>query len=151
MTATLEERLKAHLRITPSGCHEWTYTTDDKGYGRIWVDGRMAPTHRVAWTLANGPIPTGLCVLHHCDNPPCCNAEKCLFLGTQADNMADMAAKGRWGSGMGLHNLAKTHCPARHAYDEANTYVDQRGRRNCRICRRAAVARYAARVKAGTS
>lgn len=30
----------------------------------------------------------------------------------------------------------KTHCPQGHPYDEENTYVAQRGDRQCRICRR---------------
>ena len=50
--------------------------------------------HRFAWYEANGPIPDGLLVLHKCDNPPCINVEH-LFLGTHADNVADMVAKGR--------------------------------------------------------
>lgn len=50
---------------------------------------------RVAWELVNGPIPDGLDVLHRCDNRACVNVERCLFLGTHVDNMADMKAKGR--------------------------------------------------------
>lgn len=41
-----------------------------------------------------GPLPAGVNVLHHCDNPPCFRFDH-LFLGTQADNVADMVAKGR--------------------------------------------------------
>ena len=48
----------------------------------------------MAWMLVNGPIPDGLLILHHCDNPPCCNPIH-LFLGTQSDNMRDAASKGR--------------------------------------------------------
>jgi hypothetical protein len=51
--------------------------------------------HRAAWELNVGPIPEGLSVLHHCDNPPCINWVTCLFLGTTADNMHDMFAKNR--------------------------------------------------------
>lgn len=64
------------------------------GYGQVWDGRRMARAYRVAWEKANGPIPDGLCVLHHCDNPACINVEH-LFLGTHADNMQDKAKKGR--------------------------------------------------------
>ena len=51
--------------------------------------------HRLSWELANGkPVPHGLYVLHHCDNPLCVRPEH-LFIGTQADNIQDMMIKGR--------------------------------------------------------
>lgn len=73
------------------GCWVWTGTRWSTGYGRL-VGGRAA--HRVAWELTNGPIPRGLLVCHHCDNPPCCRPDH-LFLGTSKDNAMDASAKGR--------------------------------------------------------
>jgi len=121
----------------PNGCLEWTGSTV-RDYGRIGVNGRLMLTHRLAWELANGPIPDGLFVCHHCDNPPCAQTDPTegypeghLFLGTEADNAADMVAKGRHDNGFS----ARTHCPQGHLYDEANTYVASSGWRQCKTCR----------------
>lgn len=50
--------------------------------------------HRVVYELAFGLIPRGMCVLHACDTPACCEPSH-LRLGSQAANLADMRAKGR--------------------------------------------------------
>lgn len=54
--------------------------------------------HRLAWFLTYGEILNGLKVLHHCDNPPCCNPAH-LWLGTILDNLEDMRNKGRGACG----------------------------------------------------
>lgn len=86
----------SRVRRDSSGCWVWTGTQAVNGYGH-WPSGqrgRALLAHRVAWELVNGPIPDGMSVLHHCDKPPCVNPEH-LWLGTHAQNMADMARKGR--------------------------------------------------------
>jgi hypothetical protein len=78
-------------------CWEWLATKNNKGYGRIQVNGKSRLAHRISYGLKNGEIPRGLEVLHKCDNPLCVNP-KHLFLGTHKDNLQDMAKKGRWGN-----------------------------------------------------
>lgn len=75
-------------------CRVWVGYRDPRGYGRTKVDGVIELVHRVTWREKHGPIPPGMEVCHRCDNPPC-REESHLFLGTHADNMADMVAKGR--------------------------------------------------------
>ena len=62
----------------------------------------------MSWQLTNGEIPDGLCVCHSCDNPPCVNP-KHLWVGTNADNVADKIAKGRLYSGKGAGKGMKHH------------------------------------------
>lgn len=82
-------------RTDKSGdCWLWVGTKDRDGYGVINIDRRMRFTHRVVWEHTNGKSPKGLCVCHRCDEPACINPSH-LFLGTHADNMRDMFAKGR--------------------------------------------------------
>jgi hypothetical protein len=83
----------------PDGCWLWLCSRNAKGYGTFTVTRggrRNEGAHRWAFELTYGPIGTGLCVCHRCDNPPCCNPTH-LFLGTQSENLRDMVAKGRQG------------------------------------------------------
>ncbi len=97
-TQTPEELFWARIEKT-DGCWLWR-GGGLRGYGIFSSRrlGRHGYAHRFAWEFTHGPIPDGLRVLHRCDNPPCCNPAH-LFLGTQADNVADMWAKGRGAKG----------------------------------------------------
>lgn len=96
--ASLRRRLASKVRLSTTGaCLEWTAkATCNGGYGGINA-GRAFPrmrAHRVAWALAGEDLPAGKMVCHTCDNPKCCNPNH-MFLGTYADNHADMRAKKR--------------------------------------------------------
>lgn len=77
-----------------SACWLWLKSRNNKGYGKLRYQGKPWVAHRLAWSLERGPVPDGMFVCHHCDNPPCCNPEH-LFLGTAKDNMQDALNKGR--------------------------------------------------------
>ena len=96
--------------------------------------------HRLAWIEVNGPIPEGMLVMHACDNRRCINVEH-LLLGTQGDNMRDMAAKRRqW-------QQSKTECKNGHPLTPENVYPSERGHRNCKVCARASAAERYSRMK----
>lgn len=127
------QKLHNRLAICPiTGCHNYTgpklrAVGTHLPYGRIYFDRKTHLAHRVAKMIEiGGPIPDGLCVLHHCDNPACCNPAH-LWLGTQKENVHDMIAKGRrvspakgrsvsdteahsWSaSGLSIHQLRTAH------------------------------------------
>ena len=114
MALTLKDRFDEKYIPEPNtGCWLWTGYADPVGYGRIRDDGPKL-AHRVSWELHNGPIPEGgghhgVCVLHSCDQPFCVNPDH-LFLGSNADNQADKAKKGRavCGSKISLSKLTES-------------------------------------------
>lgn len=110
----IKERFWANTMPEPNtGCVLWMGATSrpgfktSVGYGELSEGGKVLRAHRVAWELTRGPIPDGLFVLHRCDVTCCVNPDH-LFLGTNADNVADKVAKGRQPRGETSHRAKLT-------------------------------------------
>ncbi len=109
ITIPIAQRLAALSRRDPeTGCLLFIGCIRKTGYGSIrGENGKMVSAHREAWKVANGPIPKGLNVLHKCDVRNCIEEDH-LFLGTHADNVADMVSKNRHRAPQGSrHGRAK--------------------------------------------
>lgn len=87
---SLAARFFSKIAFGACDCWYWVGARNHLGYGET----ASGKAHRVSWELHHGPIPEGMHILHRCDVRCCVNPGH-LFLGTHADNMRDMAGKGR--------------------------------------------------------
>lgn len=88
--------------VLETPCLLWPGALTPAGYGTTHIGERGARikvyVHRLTWEAAHGPIPSGLQIMHRCDNPPCYRLDH-LRAGTQVDNLRDMFEKGRASTG----------------------------------------------------
>lgn len=102
---TLSEKDKARFwakveKGNAGECWPWTGHRDKGGYGRFSIGRGNDLAHRVALAISGTAMPPGMCACHSCDNRGCCNPSH-LFIGSDADNTADMISKGRAGYAVG--------------------------------------------------
>lgn len=128
-------------------CWTWTGAVNSGGYGLLpAVRFGTKLAHRVALTIHLGRGVEGV-VMHLCDNPRCSRPSH-LAEGTQSDNMADAAAKGRARGG----RYNQTHCSRGHELSGENvrqiTRADGYTERRCVPCQREHAKKQAERRKA---
>lgn len=128
------ERLTANTTIDPQ-TNDWIYTgakPEASGHVRLRISGQRVLIHRWSYEHHIGPIPAGYHVDHvwsrGCRSKACWNPAHLEAVSPQAhcDRPDSRQALAR----------AQTHCINGHPYDTANTYIDPRGKRGCRACRR---------------
>lgn len=79
-----------------TGCWEWQREKNNKGYGRLRINGKKVSSHRHYYELHAGPIPDGLELDHKCRNRGCCNPEH-LEIVTHKENVRrGLSAKMTW-------------------------------------------------------
>lgn len=132
--APLEERFWAKVDKSrgPAGCWLWLGSRLPKGYGTLHHQGKRCYAHRIAYTLAIGPIPEGLeidhvydrgCTYRHCVNPAH------LEPVTHKEN-------NRRSNSITAQQSRQTHCVHGHAFTSNNTRITKSNGRKCRACGR---------------
>lgn len=111
------ERLRKKTKTLDNGCIVFTGYVMKNGYATILHRGEKRLVHRVAYELANGPVPEDLHIHHRCETKLCVNPA----------HLAAVDAK--------QHKAehAVTHCVHGHEFTLANTRVIK-GARHCRKC-----------------
>src|SRR3990167_11477361 len=90
-----------------TGCWLWKASKDTGGYGRLNVQNRIIPAHRLSYQHWNGEIPTGKEIDHLCRNRSCVNPEHLEAVTHRENTLRGIIIKDNW-------QTKKTHCPQGH-------------------------------------
>ena len=115
--------IDAHLDLT-TPCIAWTGALNEKGYGKAG----KALAHRVEFERLVAPIPAGLVIDHVCRMRSFVNVFHLRAVTPRENTMAEGSLA------VAKAQAEKTECKHGHRFTAANTYVDARGRRQCRTC-----------------
>lgn len=136
---TYLRQMQDMVDLNPDGddCWEFMGVLDEDGYGRVKIDKKQVPAHRVAFDYAYRNLDPDLVIDHLCRNRACYRPSHLRQVTTKENLRAEgsIAPAAKWGD--------RTHCSAGHPFDEGNTYnkVVNRGKSNekivryCRECR----------------
>ena len=103
---------KVNRDVPPDRCWIWQSCVHE-GYGRVNVNYKNHKAIRIAFSIANGPLPPNKVVAHSCDNPLCVNPSH-LFMTDQRGNMWDAIRKGRFGPNMAPKPSGDQHWMSRN-------------------------------------
>ncbi len=116
-----QNRIERFLeKVSPAGCRVWLGARNSWGYGTFMWDGKKESgtsrqnninASRAAWLLFKGEIPSGMDVLHTCNNRACVNVEH-MYLGTDVENAVDRRNAGTIPKGEKAWNPKLTNAQA---------------------------------------
>ena len=135
----LPERFWVKLKVTKSGCWEWTAFTNF-GYGYFNFKGNNCRAHRVSYEALIGTIPTDKELDHLCRKKNCVNPAH-----LEPVDHAENVRRGK----AGINQRRKTHCPRGHPYSGKNLSMRKRKKadgtitygRACKACQKIADAK----------
>ncbi len=122
-----------------TGCWLWAGAASGN-YAQFSIKGVQAVVHRVVYTWLVGRIATGMTLDHLCGNKMCVNPIH-LEEVSMRENLR------RAGNNISMLRANATHCPKGHPYSGPNLYINPRGDRECRNCRRIASDKYKSKCR----
>jgi hypothetical protein len=117
------------------GCWLWTGSVGRNGYGVICIGRALVKAHRYSYEQHVGPIPSGMQLDHLCRVRHCVNPAHLEPVTNRENVVRGIAARPK-----------RTACSRGHAFTSSNTYINPRGRRECKKCRAASTKRHQERA-----